>query len=124
LSAFWIGSHCAVWASLMHTSKWNCSSGVVLFRYLICILGTPSNKTDDYPYSWSQPPYRPSTMAYKKVALSSLFLMCSITRFLKSKSGVVVPGQPGPQILLAHQKYWLPITNGSNHLECILCFLF
>jgi hypothetical protein len=33
--------------------------------------------------------------------------------FLKSKSGVVVPGQPGPLILLAHQKYWLPITNRS-----------
>jgi hypothetical protein len=31
--------------------------------------------------------------------------------FLKSKSGVVVPGQPGSQILLSHQKYWLPITN-------------
>jgi hypothetical protein len=30
-----------------------------------------------------------------------------------SKSGVVVPGQPGSQILLAHQKYWLPITNRS-----------
>jgi hypothetical protein len=33
--------------------------------------------------------------------------------FLKSKSGVVVHGQPGSQILLAHQKYWLPITNRS-----------
>jgi hypothetical protein len=50
--------------------------------------------------------------------------------FLKSKSGVVVrgPGQPGSQILLAHQKYWLPITNRTlmnstaNHLECILWF--
>jgi hypothetical protein len=31
--------------------------------------------------------------------------------FLKSKSDVVVPGQPGSLILLAHQKYWLPITN-------------
>jgi hypothetical protein len=30
-----------------------------------------------------------------------------ITGFLKSKIGVVVPGQPGSQILLAHQKYWL-----------------
>jgi hypothetical protein len=31
--------------------------------------------------------------------------------FLKSKSDVVVPGQPGSLILLAHQKYWLLITN-------------
>jgi hypothetical protein len=44
---------------------------------------------------------------------------------MKSKSGVVVPGQPGSQILLAHQKYWLPITNislmniAANHLECM-----
>jgi hypothetical protein len=35
------------------------------------------------------------------------------TTFLKSKIGVVVPGQPGSQILLAHQKYWLPITKRS-----------
>ncbi|XP_064638663.1 iduronate 2-sulfatase-like [Lineus longissimus] len=27
--------------------------------------GRPSNNTDDYPYSWSQLPYRPSTMDYK-----------------------------------------------------------
>jgi hypothetical protein len=31
-----------------------------------------------------------------------------IIGFLKSKSGVVVPGQPGSQTLLAYQKYWLP----------------
>jgi hypothetical protein len=37
----------------------------------------------------------------------------SCAGFLKSKSGVVVPGQPGCQILLVHQKYWLPITNRS-----------
>jgi hypothetical protein len=28
--------------------------------------------------------------------------------FLKSKSGVVVPGQPGSLILLAHEKYCCP----------------
>jgi hypothetical protein len=33
--------------------------------------------------------------------------------FLKFKIDVVVPAQPGFQILLAHQKYWLPITNRS-----------
>jgi hypothetical protein len=37
----------------------------------------------------------------------------TLSGFLKSKSGVVVPGQPGSQILLAHQKYWLSITNRS-----------
>jgi hypothetical protein len=36
-----------------------------------------------------------------------------VAGFLKSQSGVVVPGQPGSQILLAHQKFWLAITNGS-----------
>jgi hypothetical protein len=33
------------------------------------------------------------------------------TGFLKSKSGVVVPGQPGSQILLARQTYCLSISN-------------
>jgi hypothetical protein len=32
---------------------------------------------------------------------------CNKPGFLKSKSGVVVPGQLGSLILLAHQKYWL-----------------
>jgi hypothetical protein len=39
--------------------------------------------------------------------------MDTMPGLLKSKSGVVVPGQPGSQILLAHQNYWLPITNRS-----------
>jgi hypothetical protein len=36
-----------------------------------------------------------------------------MSAFLKSKRRVVVPGQPGSQILLARQKYWLPVTNIS-----------
>jgi hypothetical protein len=41
--------------------------------------------------------------------------------FLKSKSDVVVPGQPGSLILLAHQKYWLPITNRSLMNRQLMC---
>jgi hypothetical protein len=53
----------------------------------------------------------PNTTQPKKPPLQQSW--ACIAGFLKSKSGVVIPGQPGSQLLLAHQKYWLPITNRS-----------